>query len=141
MTEIIEICNLLKASKTLLHQIHLKFTDYADHLLADRLSEGLQDNIDRLKELYISVYDEDIANALPSASEEAEYLKQIPSSENKDENNLFAAQLQFFKTLISLCTEVEDKSDNIGIRNAVADIGEDIQRKIYLTQNRLKSKK
>jgi hypothetical protein len=131
-----KITAILTAVEKLAHQIHLNFKDYGEHLLADRLRDGIPDDIDRLKELsYVSA--PEISNAYASLTGAAQYLKEIP--ETKDINELFDYLLQLELEAVRLITAEIPKSKSEGIKNALGDICEKRERDIYLLRGRLKN--
>lgn len=69
------ITDLLTALLQLLKQQHLLSKDCQKHLLYERLQEGIDEDIDRVKEIALACgYDDSVANAENSLSNAAEVL-------------------------------------------------------------------
>lgn len=65
-----EILNLLKSLRHVLKSAHWLTVGYENHLLFDRLMEGIDDEIDALSEVLFGITGEDFAlKALPSLKE------------------------------------------------------------------------
>lgn len=133
-----EVCDLLLASKIFLHQIHLTYKDYADHLLADRLAEGLIDNIDRIKEEYIGLFEEtSIADARAVGKNVNDYLAELPEGSLKEDSAaLFEKQAAFFETINTLCNELDAECKSAGMKTVIGDVAEAVQQKLYLIYQR-----
>lgn len=71
------ITDLLTALVQLLKQNHLLSTDYQQHLLYERLENGINEDIDRIKEIALACgYSEDIANAKNSLAKATDILSE-----------------------------------------------------------------
>ena len=133
----------LGALKLMLHDLHLHFTDYSEHLLADKLQEGINDNIDRLKELEISYAGSlEIASALESASsvlkEIQAFYPDATTPAEKHSVELWKSIRKLYIALVGQCKAEIEKTDSEGIMNALADISEGLMRNKYLVDRVLK---
>lgn len=136
-----KITGLLGALDKMLHNVHLIFKDYAEHLLADRLRDGISDNIDRLKELSIA-FDGNlgIASAVESAKDILQYVEAAYPEEQSGNPNLdlWKAIRELYIFIIAECSEQISLSDSEGIINALGDISEGLMRDKYLVDGVLK---
>jgi hypothetical protein len=130
------ITNILLAISTFSHQIHLNFKDYGTHLLADRLRDGIDDDIDRLKELAMPTLPS-ISSAKSSLSGALDFIKDIPETKSIDE--MFSYLLQLEEEAVRLIAAEIGKTKSEGIKNSLADISEKREQNIYLIKNRLKN--
>ncbi|MGB2578199.1 hypothetical protein AAIR98_000117 [Elusimicrobium simillimum] len=94
-----KITDILLAIKTYAHQIHLNFKDYGDHLLADKMREDIDADIDRLKELVMATMPE-ISHAVNTLSGAFALLEPIPLTTNI--NEMFDYLYSLNKKLIAL---------------------------------------
>lgn len=131
------LCDILTALLQLLKQKHLLSPDYQLHLLYERLADGIDDDLDRIKEIALACgYSEDIANAdksLLNASTEIETEDDI--------YNLEIKSIQEINTIIKELNNNQEEyiegvfNENIakeGIINMLGDICEKRVRDIYL---------
>lgn len=131
------ITDLLTALLQLLKQEHLLPKDYQKHLLYERLQEGIDEDIDRIKEIALACgYSEDIANAKNSLSNAVEVLE------------IFEDISELEQHIINQINEIIDKLNNNdreiiagvfneytakeAIINMLGDIAEKRVRDIYL---------
>lgn len=133
-----DLCDILTALSFYLRQAHLcaSNSSYSLHLLTEQLQQRAEEDIDRLKELYISTTgDLSIANAQESLQEAAKKLRIIlekygPAT-NKQET--IAALLEIEQWAISTINkELDSEEKDIAIKNALEDIAERRTRDIYL---------
>lgn len=131
------ITDLLTALLQLLKQKHLLSKDYQEHLLYERLQEGIDDDIDRIKELAIACgYNELIANAQNSLYRASEILA--------IDDNVISIEKKIVEEIQNIVIMLNNtKGDGIegtfdqykaqeGIINALGDISEKRVRDIYL---------
>lgn len=131
------LCNLLTALLQLLKQEHLLSKDYQEHLLYERLADGIDDDIDRIKELALACgYSEEIAHAKNSLLEAENIL-----TEYDDVLSLEKIIIEEIESIIvKLNNNKDDGIEGIfnqykareGIINALGDISEKRIRDIYL---------
>lgn len=131
------ITDLLTALLQLLKQEHLLSKDYQKHLLYERLQEGIEEDIDRIKEIALACgYDDSIANAKNSLSNAVEVLE------------IFEDISELEQHIINQINEIIDKLNNNdreiiagvfneytakeAIINMLGDIAEKRTRDIYL---------
>lgn len=131
------ITDLLTALLQLLKQNHLLSQDYQKHLLYERLQEGIDDDIDRIKELALACgYSEDIADAKNSLVEASKILE--------EDNDILSIEKRIIDEIENITIKLNNaKGDGIegtfdqykaqeGIINALGDISEKRIRDIYL---------
>ena len=131
------ISNLLTALLQLLKQNHLLAKDYQSHLLYERLQDGIDQDIDRVKEIALACgYDDSIADADNSSIEASEVLDNYPDIVSiekqiiKEINNIIATlnstENESFDGVFNEYTAKE------AIINMLGDIAEKRTRDIYL---------
>ena len=132
------ITDLLTALLQLLKQKHLLSKDYQEHLLYERLEDGIDEDIDRIKEIALACgYSEDIANAENSLKNANEALK----ANNNDVLTIIQSIIKEIDKIIKILNNQEE--DNIegafnqykakeAIINMLGDISEKRVRDIYL---------
>lgn len=134
------ISDLLTALLQLLKQYHLTTNDYQKHLLYERLQDGIDADIDRIKELALACgYADDIADAKNSLQKAADILNNF--------NDILEIEQQTIreinKTINKLNGENNEKNivlDEVfneqtakeAIINMLGDIAEKRTRDIYL---------
>ena len=132
-----KISDLLSATLSLLEQKHLLAKDYQQHLLYERLQNGINEDIDRIKEIALACgYNEEIADAKKSLANAKIILDQT--------DDLFALMQKTIKE-INIVIETLNKTENEqiegtfdqfqckeGIINMLGDIAEKRIRDIYL---------
>ena len=144
-----DLTNTILATQQLAHNIHLLSVQHGDHLLADRLGDGLLDEIDTLKELSLS-YDGDhtIAYALDSVMGAAEILKPMPA-QPMPIVDMFKCLKILFVSIGEQCDAVtkyfdensaEKAKGGLAIQNAVQSLAEKYARNIYLINQRLEGR-
>lgn len=133
----IEILNLLKALQTFSKSSHwLAKGNYGDHLLFDRIGEGLSEQIDLLTELSIvEQMKSDPALAIQALKGQLTVLSGIQEPASNEVN---ADQLL---TIVSGASKAIDeqlkKETNTGIQNALQGVAESLQVKKYLLTSRI----
>lgn len=134
------ISDFLTALLQLLKQKHLTAKDYQEHLLFERLQDGIDEDIDRIKEIALACgYSEDIANAKDSFQSAAEVLnsfgdvleieQQTIKEINKIINKLNGENNEKNIVLDEVFNEQTAKE---AIINMLGDIAEKRTRDIYL---------
>lgn len=119
---------ILIALKQYIKQYHWQAKSYQEHILADKLEEGLEDYIDEVAELsvVIDLSDESLkANILLGKA--SLYL------EGKGKADL----MNIGQVLVDLSEEinaVNDKAENIGIKDICGRLSNSLLRKMYLIQ-------
>lgn len=140
-TAVKNLCDALTATAQYIKQTHLCAAEggYSTHKITNDIYEHLNDAVDRLKELYISIYqDKSIAKASSSLASALSFLQKIPQVDVIDKPQVMltnsVAILDNLIAYINKEVAVEDK----GLENAVADICETIERDNYLLKMEVK---
>lgn len=131
------ISNLLTALLQLLKQKHLLSNDYQKHLLYERLQDGIDKDIDRIKEIALACgYNEDIANADNSLLEGSAILE--------SEDDIYNLELKTIQEINKIIKQLNNNEEEQiegtfneyvakeGIINMLGDICEKRVRDIYL---------
>lgn len=131
------VSNLLTALLQLLKQKHLLSKDYQEHLLYERLQDGIDDDIDRIKEIALACgYNDLIANAKNSLIEASKVLEEY--------NDILSIEKKIVEEIEFITIKLNNnKGDGIegtfnqykaqeGIINVLGDISEKRLRDIYL---------
>ena len=121
------ISNLLTALAQLLKQNHLLAKDYQKHLLYERLQGGIDEDIDRIKEIALACdYPESIANAEDSLYNAAEVVEEITDIETLEK--------EIIKTINKAIAKISKTDDfaKEAITNMLGDIAEKRLRDLYL---------
>ncbi|MBR2505951.1 MAG: hypothetical protein IKB70_03330 [Bacilli bacterium] len=131
------ITDLLTALLQLLKEKHLLSKDYQEHLLFERLQEGIDEDIDRIKEIALACgYNEIVANAKSSLVSASKILE--------DDNDVLSIEKRIISEIeITTAKLNNNKGDGIegtfnqykaqeGIINVLGDISEKRLRDIYL---------
>lgn len=131
------ITDLLTALLQLLKQKHLVAKEYQEHLLFERLEKGIDEDIDRIKEIALACgYSEEIANARNSLAKATDVL-----AENEDilslTQKIIRESTKIIETLEKNANEyIEDTFNQYtskeAISNMLGDIAEKRVRDIYL---------
>mgnify|MGYP003290444973 CR=1 FL=1 len=133
MKKLHRLTNLLLALKLLAQQAHLLSISHSDHLLAERIEDGLDDNIDTLKELALFCYDEDfIASCAETAQGVFNILHEIKTDITIEQT--FSYILEIIQEIVKECTPTNFQA----LDTAIGDTARDIGRKGYLVKRRLK---
>ena len=123
-----EILILLIAIKQYIKQYHWQAKSYQEHILADKLEEGLEDYIDEVAELSI------VAELSEKQVKAKDLLDQAAQClGNEDKANL----LSIMNLFVSLSEEVnafEEKAEALGLKDLCGRLSNTILRKIYLIQ-------
>lgn len=131
------IADFLSALIQVLKQKHLTAKDYQEHLLYERLQQGIDDDIDRIKELALACgYSEDIADAKNSLQKAANILN--------DFNDVLELEQQTIREINKIIHRLNNKNSiqpeevfdeqtaKEAIINMLGDIAEKRTRDIYL---------
>ena len=131
------ITDLLTALLQLLKEKHLLSKDYQEHLLFERLQEGIDEDIDRIKEIALACgYNEIVANAKSSLVSASKILE--------DDNDVLSIEKRIISEIENTTAKLNNnKGDGIkgtfnqykaqeGIINVLGDISEKRLRDIYL---------
>ena len=131
------ITDLLTALLQLLKEKHLLSKDYQEHLLFERLQEGIDEDIDRIKEIALACgYNEILANAKSSLVSASKILE--------DDNDVLSIEKRIISEIETTTAKLNNnKGDGIegtfnqykaqeGIINVLGDISEKRLRDIYL---------
>ena len=134
------IADFLTALLQLLEQKHLTAKSYDEHLLFDRLQDGIDEDIDRIKELALACgYADDIADAKNSLQKAADILN--------DFNDVLELEQQTIREINKIINKLnEERNEETiilnevfneqtakeGIINMLGDIAEKRTRDIYL---------
>lgn len=131
------ISNLLTALLQLLKQNHLTTNDYQKHLLYERLQDGIDADIDRIKEIALACgYPEDIADETKSLNEAAEIttkftdIVELEQQTIKEINNIIHRLNN--KNTVQLEEVFNEQTAKEAIINMLGDIAEKRTRDIYL---------
>lgn len=124
----------LIAVKQAIKQYHWQAKSYQEHILADKLEEGLEDYIDETAEL--SVLTEENEKHL-----DAKVLLGNASSflDNKENLNIFDI-LGLFAKLQDAITSYNDTTEDIGLKDLCGRLSNTLLRKAYLIQIQEKTK-
>ena len=131
------ITDLLTALLQLLKEKHLLSKDYQEHLLFERLQEGIDEDIDRIKEIALACgYNEIVANAKSSLVSASKILE--------DDNDVLSIEKRIISEIEITTAKLNNNTgDGIegtfnqykaqeGIINVLGDISEKRLRDIYL---------
>lgn len=131
------ISNLLTALIQLLKQKHQLSNDYQKHLLYERLQNGIDEDIDRIKEIALACgYSEEISNADNSLQNASAILE--------TDDDVYNLELKTIQEINKIITKIdnnkEEKIEGVfneivakeGIKNMLGDIAEKRVRDIYL---------
>lgn len=137
MENIKRITDLLLALKLLSHQTHLLSVSHADHLLAERIQDGLDENIDLLKEISLYYFDTKyIASCCDTLEGALDYVKDV--NENISIDQSFSYILEIIDRICSMCgIAIESDSQRTGLATALGDVARDLSQKGYLVKQRL----
>lgn len=141
--DIKEFCDALTAARQYVYQTHLlaRNQGYALHTLTNDIYEHLDQHIDRLKELTISVYkEESIALAKNSLADALSLCANIPNVDSTDVQTMVKnciALLDSLGEMLEDLTEVVSGEKRIfkqGMLNALGDISEKLAHDKYFLQ-------
>lgn len=120
-----ELLIILIAIKQAIKQYHWNATTYQEHLLGDRLLEGIEDYIDEVAE--ISKVDQENPNlgAKHLLAEASKYLADTDYNNLKNLAWLFYSLLQEINTL-------DEKTMVVGIKDIYSRLSNTALRKLYL---------
>lgn len=131
------ISNLLTALLQLLKQKHQLSNDYQEHLLYERLQGGIDEDIDRIKEIALACgYSEDISNADNSLQNASAILE--------TDDDVYNLELKTIQEINKIINKIDNNKDEQiegvfneivakeGIKNMLGDICEKRVRDIYL---------
>lgn len=133
------IADLLTALSFLLKQNHLLAKSYQDHLLYERLEDGISSDLDRIKELCLACgYNENIALATNSLSNALSILQEESDVLNLEQQIVSEINKIIYK--LNNGEEDEEKLSEVfneqvakeGLINMLGDIAEKRTRDIYL---------
>lgn len=135
------ISDYLTALLQLLKQAHLIPKDYQDHLLYERIQKGIDEDIDRIKEIALACgYSDEIADARQSLQNAANVLDRFNSITELTQQTI----IEINKIINKLNKENTDEetisidgvfNENVakeGIINMLGDIAEKRTRDLYL---------
>lgn len=135
------ISDYLTALAQLLKQAHLTAKDYQDHLLYERIQKGIDEDIDRIKEIALACgYSDEIANARQSLQNAVNVLDRFNSITELEQQTI----IEINKIINKLNKENADEenisidgvfNENVakeGIINMLGDIAEKRTRDLYL---------
>lgn len=125
-----EILVTLIALKQYIKQYHWQATSYQDHILADKLEEGLEDYIDEVAEL--SLVTEKTANV------EARHLLGLAENylNGKDKADLSTLG-ELFAELLEELQSVNEQVKILGIADLTGRLSNSVLRKLYLIKLQL----
>lgn len=135
------ISDYLSALLQLLKQAHLTAKDYQDHLLYERLQEGIDEDIDRVKEIALACgYSDDIANARQSLQNATNVLDRINSITELEQQTIIEINKIIKKLNKENADEENSSIDGVfnesvakeAIINMLGDIAEKRTRDLYL---------
>ena len=131
------VSDLLTALIQLLKQKHQLSKDYQKHLLYERLQEGIDEDIDRIKEVALACgYSEEICNADNSLQNASAILE--------TDDDVYNLELKTIQEINKIITKIDNNKDEHiegvfneivakeGIKNMLGDICEKRVRDIYL---------
>ena len=133
MDRVKKITDQLLALKLVVHQAHLLSISHSDHLLAQQIESGIDDNIDLLKELAIFYYDDPtLASCSNTVQGVFNIIHEIAPDSSIEE--LFSYIAEILDEIIKNCTP----TGHVGLDTAIGDTARDMGRKGYLVKQRLK---
>lgn len=131
------ITDLLTALIQLLKQKHQLSEDYQKHLLYERLQDGIDEDIDRIKEIALACgYSEEISNADSSLLNASAILE--------TDDDVYNLELKTIQEINKIITKIDNNKEEQmegvfneivakeGIKNMLGDIAEKRVRDIYL---------
>lgn len=130
------LTNFLTAILQKLKQEHLTASDYQKHLLYERIQKGIDEDIDRVKEIALACgYSETIADAQASLLDAADVLEEYPDLESLIKQTII--------TINQITEKLNDKNEAFdgvfneytakeAIINMCGDIAEKRTRDLYL---------
>lgn len=133
MKNIKRITDLLLALKLLAHQTHLLSVSHADHLLAERIQDGLDSNIDILKEVALYCFDD---NSIASCSHTSEGAFNI-LHDIKTDISIEQAFSYILEIIDQIELECSNKTEHTAMDTVLGDTARDIAQKGYLVKKRL----
>jgi len=123
-----EILIILIALKQAIKQYHWQATSYQDHILADKLEEGLEDYIDEVAELSVLITgnkEQLAANVLLAKA--SLFIRDKSKISLKD-------ILEIFGTLQEKLGDYSERTKDIGLSDLCGRLTNSILRKAYLIQ-------
>ena len=124
----------LIAIKQAIKQYHWQAKSYQEHILADKLEEGLEDYIDEVAELSVLTEEnEKHLNAKLLLGNASSFL------DNKENLNTFDI-LGLFAKLQDAITTYNDTTEDIGLKDLCGRLSNTLLRKAYLIQIQEKTK-
>ena len=140
-TALKDLCNALTATAQYVKQTHLcaAYGGFSIHKITNDIYEHLDDATDRLKELYISIFqDRTIAKASSSLAEALALVQNIPNYNDTETPQVMVKNcVDLLSSLAELINNIH--TDNKGLENALGDICETIQRDNYLLKMEVKN--
>ena len=136
-----EVANRLTALRFMLHEIHLRFTEYDVHLLTDRLIEPIDGFTDRVKEIYIGQTGNlDIAWATDTLKDALSIVAGFTIN-YETSNSALSTVGPYYKDLMELIEKMcaADQGHKQGMLNVLADISEYCLQSMYLLRGTVNS--
>lgn len=136
------LCDALTATAQYIKQTHLCAADggFSVHKITNDIYEHLNDAVDRLKELYISTTkDKSIAKASSSLAAAISFVQKVPNVDDTDNTQLMVANSVALLDNLVYFINMEFKTEETAMENAVSDICETITRDKYLLAMEVKN--
>lgn len=135
--KILRIIDLILALEIWLEELHLTAKDYALHLLAERLSDGFEQHKDAIREVSISLLQDDdqVANAKRTLRSAANIISLIPD-ERKNKQEYLDYTMQLYTKLLEVATNTEAP---VALRKELDDLCAKLSRDIYLIQQSMRA--
>ncbi len=135
--KILRIIDLILALEIWLEELHLTAKDYALHLLAERLSDGFKQHKDAIREVSISLLQDDdqVADAKRTLRSAANIISLIPD-ERKSKQEYLDYTMQLYTKLLEVATNTEAP---VPLRKELDDLCAKLSRDIYLIQQSMRA--
>ena len=134
--KILRIIDLILAIEIWLEELHLTAKSYSLHLLADRLSDDFAKHKDAIREVSISLLqqDEQVANAKRNLRSASNIINLIPD-ELKSEQEYLDYTMQLYTKLLEVATNTEAP---VPLRKELDDLCAKLSRDMYLIQQNMR---
>ena len=110
---------------------------FADHEAFNSFYEDLAKLYDEVAERAIGVFGDHEVNIYDITSGIAETFKHLPPFMENDNRNFFISSMGLEKELCSMCSDIRNKVDDIGLHNFLEGICDDSQVRQYKIGRRL----
>jgi DNA-binding ferritin-like protein len=120
------------------HWISKNALFYQDHLLFERLYEGVDSEADLIAEKVMGITKDGANIGLLEVIKRAHKMLSSFPQNAKENSEMFKFMLAIEKEFVVYCTRCEaDKTNSLGFKNLVADLADRSEGRMYLLQQRL----